>query len=347
MPNAPRAASARRARHSGLAVALCWITVAFGSAMPAAAVDLGEHLHLRGDVTAARDVLTLGDLVQDASPAIAATPVFRAPPLGQTGTIQTRRIIEAVAALGAELDTDGRLQITVTRAARRIGTAEIEDALRRTLAKQNGLDPRWTGITFDGTAPTMMLGPDVPGEPVASDVTYEARNRRVTATVWVGPSATERRAAVRVSGTAVDLVEVAVVGRALDRGDTVRAGDVSVERRPRDSVAAESILDGGPLSGRVARRSLAAGNLVRVGDLAKPEAVSRGDTVTILYEVPGMALSLRAKANESGAIGDTIAVVSAGTKKPVQAVVIGIGRVSLNAGPTGKVVATATSLTQP
>ena len=307
----------------------------------------GEHLVLRGDVTATRDVITLGDLVLDPPAEIAASPLFRSPALGQAGTIQTRRIREAVEALGREIETGGRIQITITRAARRIGPAEIEAALRRTLTKEAGLDGRTTGINFDGPAPSMAIDPSAGGDPVASELSYDARSRRVVATVWVGPSAAERRATIRVSGTAVDLVEVAVLTRGLERGETVRAADLSLERRPRDTVAAEAILDGSPLPGRVARHSLGAGSIVRAGDLARPDVVSRGETVTVSYEAPGITLSLRGKASDKGAIGDTIGVVGPGSKKPLQAIVTGPGRVSVNTGsslsaPPQRVVASAT-----
>jgi len=43
---------------------------------------------LKGDVVVGADVLTLGDLVEGVSAEAAGTALFRAPALGQTGTIQ-------------------------------------------------------------------------------------------------------------------------------------------------------------------------------------------------------------------------------------------------------------------
>ncbi len=42
----------------------------------------------------------------------------------------------------------------------------------------------------------------------------------------------------------------------------------------------------------------------------KPDLVQRGDAVTLVYEVPGIVLTLRGKAMEGGALGDTISVVN-------------------------------------
>jgi flagellar basal body P-ring formation protein FlgA len=304
---------------------LAALTVALVSAPAVAA----ERLSLRGDVTTSRDMLTLGDLVSNAPADAAASFLFRAPPLGQSGTIQARRIRDAAEALGLSVETGGRLQVTVTRAARRIGPAEIEGAVRTALARDAGLDEGWTGIRFEGASPALLVEPHVSAPPVASELSFDPRSRRLSATVWVGTSSTDRNAAVRVTGTAVDLVEVAVLARGLDRGETVRPGDVNVERRPREGVPGEALLDGSPLPGRVARRSLSAGTLVRSGDLARPDVVAKGDTVTVLYEAPGMTLSLRGKASEAGALGDTISILGA-SKKILQAVVTGPGRVSVN-----------------
>lgn len=285
---------------------------------------------LRGDVVATRDVMTLGEIVENAPASLAETPVFRTPPLGQTGTIQVARIAGAAEALGlAGIETGGRLQIVVTRAARRVGPVEIETALKRTLQAQAGLDPNATGVTFDGPAPSLVLAPDMAGDVVAGDLVVDRRSRRLSATVWIGRSSSERVASLRVTGSLVDMVEVAVTTRSLDRGETVKASDVALELRPRDLMPADAVLDQKPMAGRVTRRPLAAGTLVRPGDLARPEIVARGDIVTALYEAPGITLAMRLKAQEAGALGDTVSVVNPTSKKVLQAVVTGPGRVTV------------------
>lgn len=321
------------------------VRAGFGLALALAATvaAAADRPTLRGDVTVSGDLLTLGDLVANAPAAAAATPLFRAPALGQAGTIQAQRILGAAEALGiGGIETAGRAQVSVTRAARHVGASEIEAAIRKRLVAQFGMDPNATGLSFEGPAPTLIVAPDVTGEVTASDVTLDRRSRRVQATIWIGPSANERRAQSRVSATAVDLVEVAVAGRAIGRGDTVRPGDVVVERRARDLVPADAVLDGNPLEGRVARRTLGAGSLMKLADLVRPELVGRGDVVTVIYETPGVSLTMRAKASEAGSLGDTVGITNPQSKKVLQAVVVGPGRVSVSAAPAGRLLASAT-----
>lgn len=312
---------------------------------PAQAADAAQ---LRGDIVATRDALTLGDLVVGAPSALAETPLFRAPSLGQSGTIQTRRIVEAAHALGLpRVETGGRLQVSVARAARQVGAAEIEAAVKRALERQTGIDPRNTGIAFDGAAaPALVLPPDAKGEAIATDVLFDRRSRRVSALVRIGEGG-DARPTLRVSGAVVETVEVAVLSRSLERGDSVKAADVTLEHRPRDLVPADATLDGAPLEGRVARRSLGAGSLLRSGDLMRPELVARGEVVTMVYEAPGVLLSMRARASEAGALGDTIPVVNPGSKKTVQATVIGPGKVSVSPAQPQRVVASAAASARP
>jgi flagella basal body P-ring formation protein FlgA len=57
--------------------------------------------------------------------------------------------------------------------------------------------------------------------------------------------------------------------------------------------------------------------------------VKRDEFVTIAYEVPGIMLTIRGKAIESGAQGDMITVLNIQTKRNVQGIVTGPGRVSM------------------
>jgi flagellar basal body P-ring formation protein FlgA len=58
--------------------------------------------------------------------------------------------------------------------------------------------------------------------------------------------------------------------------------------------------------------------------------------VLIVYETPGLALSLRGKANEAGAVGDVIAVQNLQSKRVLQASIVGPGRVSVSQALPGR-----------
>jgi flagella basal body P-ring formation protein FlgA len=314
---------ARAGTSAGTSTGPMVATLAAAPAEPAAP-------RLRGDVTARRDVLTLGDLVENAPSALADRPLFRAPALGSTGTIQTRRIAEAASALGVSgVETGGRVQIAVQRAARRVGPAEIEAALKRGLETGYGLDTGLTAIRLDGEAPMMLAPVDLAGQASAIDMVYDPRSHRISALVSLG----ERQASIRVSGMVVEMREVAVLARTVNRGEPLREGDVTLDKRPRDGLGSDVRASTTAALGEVAQHTLAAGALLREGDTALPDLVTRGETVTIVYATAGISLSMRGLANDSGRMGSVVNVVNVASKKVLQATVVGAGRVSV--GPSG------------
>lgn len=326
-PRRPRVARPCRGMILRAALALVVFVILGAVAVPAMAETATPRL--RGDVTARQDILTLGDLVENVPPTLAARPLFRAPNLGSTGTIQSRRIAEAAAALGlGPVETGGRIQIAVQRAARRIGPAEIEVALKRGLETTYGLDTDMTTIRLDGEAPTMLAPVDLAGQVSAIDLVYDPRTHRVSAMVSLG----DRQASLRVSGIVVEMRDVAVLTRALSRGEPVREGDLALEKRPRDGISQDTQSSITAAIGEVAQRGLPAGYALREGDTAKPDLVARGETVTIVYSTPGISLSMRGLANDSGRMGAVVNVVNVASKKVLQATVIGPGRVSVGPG---------------
>jgi flagellar basal body P-ring formation protein FlgA len=79
---------------------------------------------------------------------------------------------------------------------------------------------------------------------------------------------------------------------------------------------------------------VSAGTPLRNADLMKPEIVQKNDTVMLHYEVPGIVLTLRGKALESGAEGDMISVLNVNSKRTIQGIVTGPGRVTVSAPNT-------------
>lgn len=314
-----------RALLAVLAFSLLTVQVMAQDARPGSAT-----LRLRGDVTARGDVLTLGDLVEGASAEVALRPMFRAPALGATGTIQARRIADAVSALGlGDVETGGRAQVSVLRAARRVTQPEIEAALKRALESGQGLDVRNLAVRLDGESPVLLAPIDLNGPASALDVSYDPRSRRIAALITLG----ERQASLRITGQVMEIREVAILGRSLNRGEAVTAADITIERRPREGTPADAQGSLGNLAGQVAQRGLSAGAILRSGDLAAPDLVARGEAVTIVFDTPGLNLSLRGQANESGRLGASITVTNPVSKKILSATVIGPGRVSVGPSP--------------
>jgi flagella basal body P-ring formation protein FlgA len=286
---------------------------------------------LKRDVTVASDLVRIGDVIENAGPS-ARVPIFRSPDLGQTGTVSAMRVMEALRAHGFTIvETRGIHEVAVTRASRHYSVKDIETRIAEALAGRSGLgDAKNLAVTLDRDAKPVQLEPNAP-DLQASRVLYDIRSGRFDVTFDVPGSAVARRTSLRYVGTVVETVEAAVLTRPLGRGDVVRAPDVAIERRPKAETRSDVSSSVSGLVGLAARRALRAGEVLRTGDLQKPELVQRNDNVTLVYEAPGLVLTMRGKALDSGAVGDTVSVLNVQSKRTVQGTVSGPGQVSVAA----------------
>jgi flagella basal body P-ring formation protein FlgA len=295
------------------------------------AVQAGAIPSLKDSTTVEGEFVRLGDLIENAGDA-ASTPVFRAPALGTTGTIQVYRIIEAARANGVSVfDTHGISEVLITRAARNISVNDLEHAVAETAALQTGIDAGNISVVFDAGVRPIAVETNAGSTPRLSQFNYDPRSQRFDASVDIPGSAAIRKKAARVSGYLYENVEVPTLVRSFSRGEIVRDEDIEMQRLPKTDITPDTIKRNAAVVGHAARRDLRAGMPIRVSELMKPELVARGDMVTLTFKSPGVRLTIRAKALESGTEGDTIQIFNPQSKRTVQATVQAPGRVVIGA----------------
>ena len=315
-------------------------------ASPAAAQtsdnDASSRPVLKSAVTVSDAIVHIGDLVENAG-AVADVPIFRAPDLGQTGSVPADRVIEAVRPhhlLG--VDSRGLTEIQVTRASRTISGKEIEARVVGALAGQYGLpDAASLSVTFDNPVRTLQVEPSITGELVIARMNFEQRTNRFDVTFELPGSPAGRRLPMRYTGALTETVEVVVATREIAQNEVLKASDLALERRPKSQSTASTLTKITQAQELSPRHSLRSGQVIRQTDLTKPELVGRGETVTLVYEAPGIRLTMRGKAIEPGTLGDVINVLNVDSKRTIQATVVGPGRVGVNGG-TSRLATSAT-----
>lgn len=285
---------------------------------------------LKRSVTVASDIVRIGDLVDNAG-AAANVPIFRAPDLGDTGAVPANRVLEAARAhnvLG--VDAGGISDVLVTRASRAITAKQIQARVAQAIADQYGLGGAGNlAVTLDREMRTIHVEPTATAELQIARLSYDARSSHFDAALELPGSSIAQRLPLRFSGTAVETVEAAMLARPLARGEIVRTSDVVIERRPKAEVGNEAFSAVGEAVGLSARRPMRSGQMLRQTDLMKPELVQRNETVTLVFEVPGIMLTVRGKALETGAEGDLISVLNTQSKRTVQGTVTAMGTVTV------------------
>lgn len=294
----------------------------------AAAASEPAHPKLRAEAVIAGDIVRIGDLVENAG-IVAQVPIFRAPDLGFSGTVSADAVAEAVrphALIG--LDTGGLREVVVTRASRQVEAQAVENCLTAALSAQFALGPaKDLRLIYDRELRTQYVEPSAKGGPRVLQASYDSLTGRFDATLDI-----PGRAPLRLTGRAQPTVAVVTIAHALARGEIIKHADVVTERRPRAEAGRDLVVDREQAIGLAARNALQPGQVLRTADTMKPELVQRNETVTLIYEVPGVTLTVRGKALEAGAEGDTIGVLNEQSKRTIQGVVIAPGRLIIPNG---------------
>ncbi|MDO9412224.1 MAG: flagellar basal body P-ring formation chaperone FlgA [Pseudolabrys sp.] len=298
-------------------------------AVPAFAADRPV---LKSEALVTGGVVRVGDLIDNAG-YIANVAIFRAPDLGATGIVPADAVVEAVRAHAlVGLDTNGLTEVVVTRAAREIPVADVEAAVARSLSTRFNLgEPKEITVLFERDPRSVQVEPNAKGEPRVARIAYDPRSGKFDAALEI-PTGPTGFSTLRLSGKAAVTADVVTLSRAVDRGVVIKATDIVVERRPRAEIGREIVTSREQVIGFAAKQNLRPGQTLRAADLMKPEAVQRNETVTLIYEVPGISLSVRGKAAEGGAEGDLISVLNEQSKRTVQGTIVGPGRVVISTG---------------
>lgn len=311
-------------------ITLATFSVLLALALPAQAADDSIATPtLRASITVTSDVVRVGDLIDNAGSA-AQIPIYRSPDLGTTGALPVAQVLSVLRAKQViGVMTSDIKEVSVTRLARTLANKDLENAVASALERRFGLgDAANISVTFDRGISDMRLDASNTGalQPVATR--YDARSGRFDVAFEVNNDSNPAPTRLRFTGTAIETVEVAVLTRDIERTEMLKSSDVAQERRPRADVTGEPATRDRTI-GMQLRRPMRAGTPIRLADIAKPELVQRDQNVTIIYQVPGLYLTTRGKAVESGAEGDTVTVLNVQTKRTLTGIVTGRGQITV------------------
>jgi flagella basal body P-ring formation protein FlgA len=121
-------------------------------------------------------------------------------------------------------------------------------------------------------------------------------------------------------------VRVVVPSHDIARGTTILEADLAY-KTVGDNVMSGTVSAMKDLIGMEARRVLHAGESVRLEDVRRPTLVTKGSTVTMTFEAPGITLTAAGRAMSEGGMGETVTVQNPASFRQVSTVVTGPGQV--------------------
>ena len=136
-------------------------------------------------------------------------------------------------------------------------------------------------------------------------------------------------------------VRIVVPAHDIARGDTISESDLTYA-----TVDGASLISGVPtkldeVKGMQARRMLSAGQPFRGEDVRRPIVVTKGQTVTMEFNAPGVELTAMGRAMSEGGIGDTVTIQNPASYRMVSAIVTAPGTVratGIIAAPANNIV---------
>jgi len=135
-------------------------------------------------------------------------------------------------------------------------------------------------------------------------------------------------------------IRVVVPAHDIARGDTISETDLTYT-----TVDGAALMSGIPtrideVKGMQTRRMLSAGQPFRGDDLRKPIVITKGQTVTMQFVLPGVELTAMGRAMSEGGIGDTVTIQNPASYRMISGVVTAPGTVRA----TGPISAPTNSL---
>src|SRR3984885_6967878 len=141
-------------------------------------------------------------------------------------------------------------------------------------------------------------------------------------------------------------VRIVVPARDIARGDTIAESDLAYVFVEPSNVMSGTATSMDALIGMQTRRVLRAGESVRNDDVRHPILVTKGSTVTMTFEVPGVTLTATGRAMSEGGLGENVTVLNPASFRQITAVVTAQGTVKAQAGMGGVISARVASITR-
>jgi flagella basal body P-ring formation protein FlgA len=122
-------------------------------------------------------------------------------------------------------------------------------------------------------------------------------------------------------------IRIVVPAHDIARGEVIADSDLTYGTAERGAMFGNVVTSMNQIDGMQTRRVLRAGEAVRADDVRKPVLVTKGSTVTMTFNAPGVELSATGKAMSEGGLGETVIVLNPVSYRQVSAVVTGAGQV--------------------
>ena len=124
--------------------------------------------------------------------------------------------------------------------------------------------------------------------------------------------------------------DVVVTTRDILKGEQITDADVMLAKRDTSNLGFGYVGELSQLIGKEVTRNVPTGYALRLAHVSEPNAVNRGDKITIEAGSGGLIVASTGIAMSDGKVGEQITVKNAQSKRVIEAYVVAPGRVAAN-----------------
>lgn len=280
---------------------------------------------LRSDVTVVSEIVTVGDMFDDAG-ALAEAALFRAPLPGTTGSVGIAAIRAAAHSVGlTEFGSDGIRQVRVGRVGTIVDEAMLTELIAADLAARGIVKGETVVQAAFDAADTVFNAGAVADPAQLLDLHYTPRSGAFTARFRI--QGIERP--VDLTGRIELLIEAPHLVATRPAGAVLGADDVEMRLTPLGHAEAGGVATLDQLVGKELRRQSRSGLLLRADDVAEPQTVKRNSLVTVVLRTGALTLTVKGQALNNAAAGQPVQVLNSVTKKILHGVATPDGAVEM------------------
>ena len=278
-------------------------------------------------VSVKSNIIRIGDIFSNAGDK-AHIPIAYAPAPGKRLVLDANWLYRAASAYRLKWRPFTlRQQAIIVRESITFSHNIIKERIRSALIKQ-GVDTA-DEIELSDRLFTIHAPDEIDTKLTVAEVSYNKRSGRLTATLKVTSGKPGEINRV-ISGWVRKMTSIPVLTRRFSANQVIKKHDIKMIPVRTNRVQKDIVFKKSDLIGKSSSRSLSPGRPLRQSDVRPLLMVTKGSLVTMILQGKFLRLTARGRALEDGGKGDVIRIRNLKSKKQVEAVIIGPGRVSVD-----------------
>lgn len=280
---------------------------------------------LRADVTVISEIVTVGDMFDNAGP-LAERALFRAPLPGTTGVVSLDAVREAARLVGlTEFDNEGVARVRVARASAIVDAPVLADLITHDLVAR-GIAGHETTVRAVFDTPDVVFNAEAVAVPVQL---VSLRYMPVSGGFAARFVIAGKDLPVDVSGRIEMMVEAPHLAASLPAGTILQSTDIEMKLVPLKFAETASVATIDQLVGKQLQRQSRSGLMLKAVDVADPQVVQRNSVVTVYLRSGPMTLTVKGQALNNASIGQPVQVLNPVSKKILHGVAMANGSVGI------------------